>query len=192
MSRDLFGDFSLPYGDSAEEILEEKRRVDGALPCRIDRLTGEAVFPEWERHFELREIRREMVEWLDQLRDWEAFATWTWDSRFGARGPSPGRAVSMVEEFLLAEDVATCWWCVEEGRRGGRVHAHGLLRGTGSLDLEIHRKSLWGAWKRRFGRNRIEPVTDSLPVAHYVAKYVSKDFWRRTRDGSLSWGLHAA
>ena len=134
-------------------------------------------------------LRDDLIDWLDQLRHWEAFATWTWDGRWGDTGPSPRRAVELVEEFLVEMDIAYCWWCIERGKLG-RVHAHGLLNGQGSLGFEVQRNELWQAWFHRFGRNRVEPIDDSMPVSYYISKYVVKDLRDGNRWGSLQWGLH--
>ena len=125
-----------------------------------------------------------MVAWLAEVKEWSTFATWTWDERFGELGPTPEFAVRMIEKFMQQCDVEA-WYCLEHGKIGGRLHAHGLLAQHKGLGLQVHRRSLWYQWFKRFGRNRLEPITESLPVAYYVAKYSLKDFWS---DGQI-WGF---
>ncbi len=90
-------------------------------------------------------------------------------------GPPPDYAHRRFGRFLsdlsLKVGGGVGWFRGDEfGRRGGRLHFHALLAGTGSLLPE----TLAGAWRDGFAL--VEPYDAQLGAAHYVAKYVTKDF----------------
>ena len=110
-----------------------------------------------------------LAEWLEG-HDYRTFATWTFGKAWPL-GPSPEavrrHVLPWVEQvcrgpaFVVAE-------CGTSGQR--RWHAHGLLGPT-----ELPLPGLWGAWFRRYGRCRFEPLRpDGEGVRLYVAKYCVK------------------
>jgi len=111
--------------------------------------------------------------WLNEF-EWDCWCTWTFDSRFGPTGPSPDRCLYHTRNWIEHLPGAPIGYfvAVERGT-GGRVHSHGLLRFKDSF--APRRKSLFGSWKARFGRNRVLPYNREKGATYYVAKYITKE-----------------
>lgn len=84
-------------------------------------------------------------------RSWDRFTSWL------RREGSPGVG------FFVGHEV---------GARG-RLHLHALL---GGLAPQTRRSALWAWWFERYGRAQLLPYDPARGAAHYVAKYVTKDF----------------
>jgi len=63
-----------------------------------------------------------------------------------------------------------------ERHKSGAVHIHAVIHHRIFAD-EIRRDRGFWAWKRRYGRARIEPVQSQGDVAGYVSKYCIKDYY---------------
>ncbi len=119
----------------------------------------------------------DLGDWLGG-HEWDAFATLTFDERFGPGGPSGARALHLGRNWLETLPHRPGWYLAVETGRFGRTHLHALIA-PGSP--RVPRKALWRSWFKRFGRARLQPVDPArgLNAAYYVAKYVTKapDLW---------------
>ncbi|HIA04451.1 MAG TPA: hypothetical protein EYN66_21580, partial [Myxococcales bacterium] len=62
-----------------------------------------------------------------------------------------------------------------ERHKSGAVHIHAVIHHRLFADVIRRDRGFW-AWKRRYGRARIEPVQSQGSVAGYVSKYCIKDY----------------
>ena len=62
-----------------------------------------------------------------------------------------------------------------ERHKSGAVHIHSIIHHR-IFERDIRRDRGWAAWKRRYGRARVEPVNSQQSVGGYVSKYCIKDY----------------
>ena len=148
-------------------------------------------------------LEKEMGKFLDSVAPWDLYCHITyrpWPRRYiNPRGflspimdtPSPVRARRLIREFveLLETKINSRvdYFVGEELGKLGRFHQHILLAGDGLRDL--YRRELWEWWKKRAGRNRIEPFDPGKGAAYYLASaYPAKQTGLNAHRG-LEWDL---
>jgi hypothetical protein len=141
---------------------------------------------ETDRRFEAEEIqlkraieKMEMANWVHGLAPWSVIAHFTWrDKIFRMRdgtakpcGVKSETARRYFEKFMSKEfPRLSYFYAVEENPSRDGHHIHSLFADTRNL----YRKEMWDLWFKKFGRNKIEPVTSVADVVSYVSKYVVK------------------
>ncbi len=118
-----------------------------------------------------------MQSWVQTLKPWEVFATFTWEDwrPQDCRGTSMDSGRRTFERFMRKELPSCSYFYVLEDNTGDRAglgcHVHALLADT----VGVQRKEVWAKWWDRFGFSRIEPIKCQEDVANYCAKYVCKE-----------------
>lgn len=128
-----------------------------------------------------------LADWLEKVAPWSHFATWTFGKAWPA-GPTLPRVQDHVTQWLDQHQVNSAFFVAERGWTGvRRWHAHGLLSGQGTLDIDLDGQTLWRDWSRRYGRCRFDPVdAQDRCVRAYCSKYCFKGglsgcrWWIRT------------
>ena len=63
---------------------------------------------------------------------------------------------------------------IERGERGGRLHAHAIIKWSEKLP-NLRRTKGHAMWFEAYGMNKLEPPKSQEDVGKYVSKYVAKD-----------------
>ena len=116
-------------------------------------------------------------EWLGQM-EWDYWGTWTFEKKRTAR--SIRRA---IEAHIDRIGASRAFWCVEGGRRNGRLHLHGLLyfdsksaaNASGPPASAPTAAEISGDWTRRHGWADIDVYDGGRGAAYYVSERVGRD-----------------
>ena len=105
----------------------------------------------------------EFVNWLHGMAPWQWFFTGTFS--YEASNASAQRAWT---KFMRKHMSDVSWFYVTE-RNPSRAgyHVHALLHGVDGYSST----SIWKAWFKRFGINRLEPVRSRRKVEEYTTKH---------------------
>ena len=142
--------------------------------------------------------RRELIEawgpWLDGLAPWDWFTTMTFDDKLIAGGGTytkPGWAYAKraFNEFLKASSPVLDdrkWVRVFEIQKDrGVPHIHALLTESSSSP---RRMSMVDWCKENYGIARIFEYQKGLGAAHYLGKYLVKDYGGRKDNFDIEFG----
>jgi len=108
-----------------------------------------------------------LTAWVIRLANWKVIAhhTFTWEAKLFS-------AKRSYELFMNREcPEVSYFYAVEQNPSRDGHHVHALWSGCEA----VHRSGIWKRWKKRYGRNRIEPVNSVNDVSAYCAKYVTKE-----------------
>jgi hypothetical protein len=116
-------------------------------------------------------------EWLGRM-EWDYWGTWTFAEKRTAR--SIRRA---IEAHIDRIGASRAFWCVEGGRRNGRLHLHGLLyfdsksaaNASGPPASAPTAAEISGDWTRRHGWADIDVYDGGRGAAYYVSERVGRD-----------------
>lgn len=108
-----------------------------------------------------------IADWVNLLAPWQVIShlTFAWQASFDS-----GRRV--YEKFMKRHlPTVSYFYALEQNPSRDGCHVHALWASSST----VFRKGVWGVWKERYGRARIEPVRGHQDVSSYCAKYVTKE-----------------
>lgn len=126
------------------------------------------------------------AEWLCELKTWEWFVTVTFRDEVRDRPRTVEDVKAWMRDGTAFSTGSPSWVLSEEwGAATGRFHMHGLVAGVRGLSHRF----MWLEGFRRFGRTRIETCRKGQAVAHYAAKYATKQLGNIWLGGSIERGI---
>lgn len=117
-------------------------------------------------------LRRGWGEFLEPF-PWQWWGTLTFREEYSS--DAADRAFGRFAGWLQNDSPGVGYFVGHEIGKLGREHLHFL---AGGLRPWVSRRVAWKRWFDRHGRAQIIPYDPELGAAHYISKYVTKDFSR--------------
>ena len=125
----------------------------------------------------MKDQKKELVEWLDNLAPWETFFTSSPKYDVTSKG-----MVGMFEKFMKRKDYKHVSYVYSVEPYKGRgwhtmedftpaVHLHAMF----DAGHNIKWTKFWGEWFKKYGRASTEPIAHKADVESYVSKYIMKE-----------------